>query len=330
MKRIIAIVFILGLLFYGFNRASASDVTLGEGMMYGAVIGVGIGGIIELVKYLLKEKPGEKIEGIPEREVIVKGEEDVEEIGEETEEILVQSEEIEEVPEEEEVEEKKYFHKFSPEGSIETLTGRFSIGGHLGYGFFAMDDVNKGIDEGNDELRAMGFYVLNSEKFTGGFVGDFEIRYAFLEELMLGLGFGYIRSDADNEYSYRAQSIILEGEVSIFPIFMNLYYYKYFKSGMNLYGGAGFSYLAGGRLLFSSYGEESEAKGDGTGFQITGGLEYLTGNHLSIGAEIMYRYAVVPEIRDTLDNAILVNSDGTKTTLDFSGLNFLGSIRIYF
>lgn len=85
-----------------------------------------------------------------------------------------------------------------------------------------------------------------------------------------------------------------------------------------------------GQLSFQTMGEESLAKGDGTGFQIIGGLEYFTSSHIAIGAEIMYRYAVVPEIRDTYDNAVLVNSDGTRTTLDFSGLNFLGSMRIYF
>ncbi len=248
--------------------------------------------------------------------------------------LIVNAQEIQEVFSEDEVEELKEeaipWRPHVENRLPQTLKGKFSIGGHLGYGLFAMDDVNEGIEEGNEYLRSEGIYVVSPEKFRGGFVGDLEFRYAFLPELMLGVGFGYLRGDADNEYSYRAQSITLEGEVSIFPIFMNLYYYKYFKSGVNLYGGAGFSYLAGGRLLFSSYGEESEARGDGTGFQITGGLEYLTSSHLSIGAEIMYRYAVVPEIRDTLDNAVLVNSDGTRTALDFSGVNFLGSIRIYF
>lgn len=93
----------------------------------------------------------------------------------------------------------------------------------------------------------------------------------FLPELILGLGFGYLRGDADNEYSYRAESITLEGEVSAFPIFLNLYYYRYFNNGVNLYGGAGFSYLAGGVSSFFMGGEESRAIGNGTGVQIIGG-----------------------------------------------------------
>jgi hypothetical protein len=206
-----------------------------------------------------------------------------------------------------------------------------SVGIRGGLGTYAMSDMNVTINEINDILAAAHFDELRT--FGSGPNGGGELRIRILPHLALS---------ASAEYLYESSSVDLERvgqqfervelHASTVPITGRvLYVTSSPKNSRIVYTmGGGISYLWLCRLktgIPSPY--YRTADGNGFGFQAVSGVEYFALPWISVGGELMYRYANISELTYNDNGAPVLLSNGQKMSLDFSGINLTACIRFH-
>jgi len=207
-----------------------------------------------------------------------------------------------------------------------------SAGIRGGVGTYAMNDMNVIINELNDELVAARFDELKT--FGSGAIGGGELRIRIRPHLALS---------ATAEYLYQSASVDLErvGEqfmrvelhASTVPITGRvLYVVSNPKNPKLVYTmGAGISYLWLCRLKTGIPSPQyvRTADGSGLGVQAVGGLEYFVLPWISVGGELLYRYAKISELTYNDNGAPVLLSNGQKLGLDFSGVSFSACVRFH-
>jgi hypothetical protein len=218
-----------------------------------------------------------------------------------------------------------------------------SIGGRGGFGSYVMSDMNVAISNVNDVLTDPRNRFDELNKFGSGVIGGGDLRIRVLPNLALSLTIDYV---------YESSKVGLEvvgeefQEVDIYactaPLTARVLYVvrNSERSGLVYTMGGGISYLWLGRLrtqssegiatisIFPS-AEYRTADGDGIGAQVSGGVDYFIKPWLSVGGELVYRYAKISELtyNDNGDTVVLAN--GNKLSLDFSGFNMLACVRTH-
>jgi hypothetical protein len=207
-----------------------------------------------------------------------------------------------------------------------------SAGIRGGVGTYAMSDVNVIINEINDVLVAARFDELGT--FGTGANGGGELRVRIRPHLALS---------ATAEYLYQSAGVDLErvGEqfqrvelhASTVPITGRvLYVVSNAKNPKLVYTmGGGISYLWLCRLKtgIPSPSYVRTADGSGLGVQAVGGLEYFVLPWISVGGELLYRYAKISELTYNDNGEPVLMSNGQKLGLDFSGVNFSACVRFH-
>ncbi|UCF79182.1 MAG: outer membrane beta-barrel protein [Candidatus Eiseniibacteriota bacterium] len=213
-----------------------------------------------------------------------------------------------------------------------------SVGVRGGLGSYVMSDVNVVIQEMNDLLLAADFDELT--RFGSGPLGGGELRLRLLPYLALSMTMDYLYQSSGVELMVVGEEFL---EVELFgstaPITARVLYVAQNSSNPKIVytAGGGLSYLLLGRYRETYPGESSgssllverTADGNALGFQATAGIEYFAKPWLSVGGELLYRYAKISELtyNDTAEPVLM--SSGEKMSLDFSGFNFLACIRFH-
>jgi hypothetical protein len=211
-----------------------------------------------------------------------------------------------------------------------------SAGIRGGVGTYAMNDMNVIINEENDVLVAWRFDELKT--FGSGAIGGGELRIRIRPHLALS---------ATAEYLYQSASVDLErvGEqflraelhASTVPITGRvLYVVSNPKNPKLVYTmGGGVSYLWLCRLKTARPSQPYSllyprtADGSGLGVQAVGGLEYFVLPWISVGGELLYRYAKISDLTYNDNGAPVLMSNGQKLGLDFSGVSFSACVRFH-
>ncbi|KPJ61355.1 MAG: hypothetical protein AMJ46_01210 [Latescibacteria bacterium DG_63] len=207
-----------------------------------------------------------------------------------------------------------------------------------GLGSYVMSDINVVIQEINDVLLAADFDEL--DRFGSGPLGGGELRLRLLPYLALSMTVDYLYQ------SSRVELMIVGGEFlevelvgSATPITARVLYVAKNSSNPNLVytAGGGISYLWLGRYKETYPGEgtgsqlllQRTADGDALGFQVLAGAEYFVRPWLSVGGELLYRYAKISEFTYNDNSEPVLMSNGESMSLDFSGFNVLACVRFH-
>ncbi len=223
------------------------------------------------------------------------------------------------------------------EGTIPLL----SLGVRGGMGSYVMSDMNVGVNEVNDILSDPRNRFDELEKFGNGPIGGAELRVRVLPYLALSV---------TTEYLFESSKVGLEvvGEefreidlhASTMPVTVRVMYVVRNATKPKLFYtmGAGVSYLTFGRLRTESAPiidlgfprvEYATADGSGVGAQFLGGAEYFVRPWLSVGGELLYRYAKISEMTYNDNDQTVLMNDGGKLSVDFSGFNVSACFRAH-
>ncbi len=223
------------------------------------------------------------------------------------------------------------------EGTIPLL----SLGVRGGMSSYVMGDMNVGVNEVNDILTDPRNRFDELGKFGNGPVGGAELRVRILPYLALSV---------TTEYLFESSKVGLEvvGEqfreidihASTVPVTARVLYVVRNATKPKLFYtmGVGVSYLALGRLRTDSAPiidlnfprvEYATADGNGIGVQFLGGAEYFVKPWLSVGGELMYRYAKISELTYNDNGQTVVMNDGGRLSIDFSGFNVSACFRAH-
>lgn len=217
-----------------------------------------------------------------------------------------------------------------------------SVGFRGGLSSYVMSDVNVAINSVNDVLLAQRFDELN--EFGSGPMGGGELRVRVRPHIAASVTIEYLYETSKVGLEIVGQQFReLEIHASTVPITARvLYVASNAKNPKIVYTlGGGLSYLSLGRLktqssptinptnqLFPS-SELRTADGTGVGFQAAGGAEYFVRPRLSVGAELLYRYAKITNLTYNDNGDRVLNDAGKKIDLDFSGISFSACIRLH-
>jgi len=223
------------------------------------------------------------------------------------------------------------------EGTIPML----SLGLRGGMGSYTMGNMNVEVNEINDILTDPRNRFDEMDKFGSGPIGGGELRVRILPYLALSV---------TAEYLYEGSKVGLEvvGEqfreinvhASTVPVTVRVLYVVRNATKPKLFYtmGAGVSYLTLGRLRTESAPiidldfprvEYATADGDGIGMQLIGGAEYFVKPWLSVGGEVLYRYAKLSELTYNDNGQTVLMNDGGKLSVDFSGFNVSACFRAH-
>ncbi len=213
-----------------------------------------------------------------------------------------------------------------------------SVGVRGGLGSYVLNDMNVLIQDINDLLLAARFDEL--KRVGSGPLGGGELRVRVRPYLALSMTTDYLYQASKVELMIVGEEF-LEVELvgSMTPITARVLYVAKNSDNPNIVynAGAGVSYLWLGRYRETYPAEEPggelltvrTADGDGIGFELTAGAEYFFRPWLSVGGELLYRYAKISKFSYN-DNAepVLMNN-GRDMSLDFSGFNVLACVRFH-
>jgi|GEM_PF-3172234 len=214
-----------------------------------------------------------------------------------------------------------------------------SVGVRGGLSSYVMSDVNVAINSVNDVLLAERFDELN--EFGSGPMGGGEIRIRVRPDIALSVTAEYLYESSKVGLEIVGQQFReLEIRASTVPITARvLYVASNAKNPKIVYTlGGGISYLWLGRLKTQSsptievYFPSSylrTADGSGVGFEAAGGAEYFVRSRLSVGAELLYRYAKISELTYNDTGGPVLNESLKEINLDFSGISFNACIRFH-
>jgi len=223
------------------------------------------------------------------------------------------------------------------EGTIPLL----SLGLRGGMGSYTMGDINVEVNEINDILSDPRNRFDELDKFGSGPIGGGELRVRVLPYLAVSLM---------TEYLFESSKVGLEvvGEefreinihASTMPVTLRVMYVVRNATKPKLFYtmGGGVSYLTLGRLRTESAPiidldfprvEYATADGDGIGMQLFGGAEYFVRPWLSVGGEVLYRYARISELTYNDNDQTVLMNDGGKLSVDFSGFNVSACFRAH-
>ncbi|MBN1505043.1 MAG: outer membrane beta-barrel protein [Candidatus Eisenbacteria bacterium] len=216
-----------------------------------------------------------------------------------------------------------------------------SFGLRGGMASYTMGDMNVEVNDINDILTDPRNRFDELEKFGSGPVGGAELRVRVLP---------YLAVAVTTEYLFESSKVGLEvvGEefreidihASTVPVTLRVMYVVRNATRPKLFYtmGAGVSYLTLGRLRSESAPiidldfprvEYATADADGMGMQLFAGAEYFVKPWLSVGGELLYRYAKLSELTyNDNDQPVLMN-DGSELAVDFSGFNVAACFRAH-
>lgn len=214
-----------------------------------------------------------------------------------------------------------------------------SVGIRGGLGSYVMSDMNVAINEVNDQLLRDRYDELRT--FSSGPLGGGELRVRVLPYLALSLSIDYLFESSKVDLEIVGEEF---REVEIYgstvPLTARVVYVAMNPGNPNLVYtvGGGLSYLWLGRLrtqsaeIIDTYFPSPfyrTADGDALGFQALGGVEYFFRPWLSVGGELLYRYAKISELTYNDNSQPVLMSNGEKISLDFSGFNIMACVRFH-
>lgn len=223
------------------------------------------------------------------------------------------------------------------EGTIPLL----SLGLRGGMGSYTMGDMNVEVNEINDVLSDPRNRFDELSTFGNGPIGSGELRVRILP---------YLAVSVTAEYLFESSKVGLEvvGErfreinihASTMPVTFRVLYVVRNATKPKLFYtmGAGISYLTLGRLRTESAPiidmnfprvEYATADGSAVGMQALGGAEYFVKPWLSVGGEVLYRYAKISELTYNDNNQTVLMNDGRKLSVDFSGFSVSACFRAH-
>jgi hypothetical protein len=218
-----------------------------------------------------------------------------------------------------------------------------SIGGRGGFAGYVMSDMNVAISNVNDVLTDPRNRFDELNKFGSGVTGGGDLRIRVLPHLALSFTIDYLYESAKVGLEVVGEEFReVDIHASTVPVTARVLYVvrNAERSGLVYTMGGGISYLWLGRLRTQSSESIAEisifpsaeyrtADGDGIGAQVMGGVDYFVKPWLSVGGELVYRYAKISELTYNDNGDTVVSADGNKLTLDFSGFNMLVCVRTH-
>jgi len=216
-----------------------------------------------------------------------------------------------------------------------------SLGVRGGMGSYVMGDMNVAVNEVNDILTDPRYRFDELEKFGNGPSGGAELRVRILPYLALSVTADYLFESSKVGLEVVGEEFKeIDVHASTVPVTVRVLYVVRNATKPKLFYtmGAGVSYLTLGRLRTESAPiidldfprvEYATADGDGIGMQILGGAEYFVRPWLSVGGELLYRYARISELTYTNNGPPVLMNDGGKLSVDFSGFNVSACFRAH-
>jgi hypothetical protein len=223
-----------------------------------------------------------------------------------------------------------------------SLAGRFGIFGDVGYGGFAMGDVNREIDVANQGINAAGYSSV--DHINGGLTVTGGLTYGVLESLQVGAEAGYLSaqtaySSSSNSYGspYGSPSPGPSGPAPTYNLYVPaletgvlVRYLFPVADAFSLTGTLGLD-----EVFLSGYTKTDSGTtnftGHGFGGKLMVGGEGFLGDHFSLFGDLGYRMEKVNEVKDSDGRVLKQSGDpGNNLTVDYSGVILQGGLRFYF
>ncbi len=249
--------------------------------------------------------------------------------------------------------------------SANSIAGKVSLFGNLGYSMYAMEQFNEQVDLQNEAIPALmafeaflrgstdftGAVTESINKLNGGLTFGGGVMYGVMSNLLVGLEIDYLTAASKGKAEGSGTIATLPftsttdieasaGALLIGPV---IKYAMPIGSNMLLTGGIGLDYasVAGSMkrettiesFLTEIITDEEKLTGSGMGFKILVGGEMFVNPMISVGADLGYRILKITELNDEDGEVIEVtDADGNDVNmeLDYSGLIIKGGVKLYF
>ena len=214
------------------------------------------------------------------------------------------------------------------------LAGRWLVFGDAGDSAYAMTDVNAALGVRNQLMsglgQAMAPLVAGGLTYGGGagyWVTDYFQAGAEAESLRVGSVSGNSAIGLD----WNFPAVELGGFVRFGGFAWNR---------LLITGGIGVYYigLVQAAVAFYNNGfgapdEHYAYSGSAVGVKIMAGADYFLSDTLALGLDVGYRVADIQQVLasgEGLDQALVVNDDGSRFSIDYSGVYLRGGVKLYF
>lgn len=203
-----------------------------------------------------------------------------------------------------------------------SVGGKFGIFGDIGFSTFTMSDVNaEMIKPVNDSAATFGASGKLNEINSGLTLGG-GAQYGIVDNLLIGLELEYLMAGSKTDFSLMGSTNTVEISLPLLAIGGFIKGVLPLDEKLLLTGGVGVDSLSlSGKISSSGAGgsASSDIKGSGLGVRLLVGGQYFLMENFSLGLDLGYRIAKIPEIKDEHDN-VAIKSNGEKATVDYSGL----------
>jgi opacity protein-like surface antigen len=232
--------------------------------------------------------------------------------------------------------------------------GKFGVFGTAGYSTYAMKDFNQTIDDTKDSINNVkndpGFGYTMPNNLDGGLTFDGGVQYAILDYLAVGVEIGALTA-SPIKYSVVFPVTTVDYTDPLNPVLVTTYVTNstefdlstmeigpivrgYLPLGekflLNASLGVGYVSMTG-KIKNEDNGTEAERAWSGhtVGVKMMAGGEYFLSDIASVGLDLGYRMAKIPEVY--LQNfGVVKKDDGSNFTLDYSGLIVQVGLHFYF
>lgn len=204
-----------------------------------------------------------------------------------------------------------------------SVANKLNLFGDVGFCTVAMADINSEmIQPINDLMSAMRVSgSIDLMQRAGTFGGG--VQYGITDYLLVGAEAGSIIAQTEGWFPMPLGPTV--GYIYFLPLFTAGVTAKYawpVSDTILLTAGAGMDYLSlNGKLEItdsvSTY--TTQLNGTGIGAKVLAGGQLFLSEHFSLGVDVGYRLAVIPEIKDQ-DGVVAKKRNGENMTADFSGL----------
>ncbi len=207
--------------------------------------------------------------------------------------------------------------------------GAVGIFGHAGYGTYAMSDLNDTIATINEQLAAAG---IQMDEISGGLDVGGGLRLHLSPALDLSAGYERLFASTDVGINVQGTEIKQEFQVPANAITGTAELYLPSSGPVRFGVGAGLGYyLASGTSKLTVTGEpevSEDVKGHGFGFHGLALLDVPATESIHLSAAAGFRYARTTNVE--VGGEEQRNEDGSKSTLDYSGLMTRAGVTVYF
>jgi outer membrane protein with beta-barrel domain len=208
---------------------------------------------------------------------------------------------------------------------------KVGISGFGGFHSYRMSDVNEQIDSVNVDPGLLGGSGTTLDKISKGFGLGGGIHAWVTDAIFLSVDYErlFAKSSASGTNSGTAFDLDLNAPANAVTLSGAYFFPMKGKIRYGLGAGVGY-YKAAASLKYSSasFDSSSDVKGHAIGFHGVGRIDYPAASNVHVEVQAGYRYAKTTNIEINGDE--IVNADGSKQKIDWSGLLSRAGITYYF